>query len=197
MNIEGLEFRSPEKLQRVARDANTIIPPAVQWGAQQGHFICKSRHRLPVSSDARNIERRNILIWFLLASRIETRNVSELFELSASRCRSIAARCAKKYCIMSVAASKILTERMSINERDYHQLHDSMEQMLVAENMLEDEIYYPEVRYCLEMGRRRYAVRFAGISGETCNCKLCGNGRLPAIYESYIYWPEIDLKITD
>lgn len=193
MEIEGLAFRAPDKLVRLAREATLPVLPPVQWDALQGPFMRGGNHRLPVAGEAREVERRNVLIWFLLAAGVDTRTVSDLFELSTSRCRSIAAKCIKRLHVLPVVASKILNKTMSSKDRKYHIMHDSMTQMLVAEKLLQFEDWYREVGYCLNMGRKRYVERFAEISGDICTCKLCGGGQRPEIqlmYQPFIYWPE-------
>lgn len=188
-NTGGLAFRAPEKLANLALKTPPGEVPPIQWAGLQAN-ACYRRHQR-LSTKGKDIERRNVLVWFLLASGIPTRQVAELFELSPSRCLSLSSRCAQKYATSRVIARP--NKRASANERVVHRLHQDMCEMLAAEELLESESWRDEVPYCLQMGRERFAQRAAASSGVVCECFLCtGRATAHRWYRARIYWEPLE-----
>lgn len=68
---EGLEFRAPVKLKRMAREAQPRPKSApVSWEALEPLRVWPSDRRLPAGQ--RETQMRNALVWFLLAAGVPT-----------------------------------------------------------------------------------------------------------------------------
>lgn len=181
---EGLEFRAPVKLKRLAREAQPRPRSApVAWEALDPLRIWPSDRRLPAGPG--ETQMRNALVWFLLAAGVPTREVAELFELSASRCLSISTRCAEKY---RCYRRRSPFHKVEPAVEKAHRLGQDMREMLVAEELLEDDRWQASVAYCLNLGREHFRERVGPGLVATCTCEMCTGRLATSAYTAKVYW---------
>lgn len=190
-----LEYRRPVALQRQAHEET--LPDLEIPESELATYV---RHAFRYGTSAAKTsdpEVRNQLVWFLVAAGVQTQQVAQMFEISASRCRSIATRAAKqtlesRFHNPSGPFSKGIKSAATPSEREIMALHYRQIQMMGAEYMLRHHAGDPLIKKCLHLGREQFAAAFADLTVTRCGCSICKaypNTERP-YHAIWIYWTE-------
>lgn len=180
-----LQFQNPKKLRALAFSEERIKVGSVDLLQLENYAKgkCQFDNDSPVL--------RNLLVWFLVAAGVPTATIAEMFEISASRCSTLARQSGEKYTAQYRSSKDIQNILKSSPDKDRAciALAYAQREMMAAEYHLRSGDYSKHVRKCIAMGRAQFLQAFEALQGQQCMCQWCANAAHKQ-HEVFVYWLE-------
>lgn len=192
--VGRLEYQSPNALSAHALEKFPIGFDFPEVDFDRLTLKLKDGKRLNVASIRPDAEVRNVLVWILIAAGVPSADVAGMFEITASRCNSIAARCQEKYMTFPPSKSSIShgsRKGKTPEQRAKIKLSAGQAQMMCAEYLLTRAGLTPIAMLCISKAREVFSQRFDKVAGIQCDCDFCvtmGGEYQP--HRFWIYWPQ-------